>query len=132
MEPVRSPVAGALRAVPLFAALSDEELEFLAVRTILRKKSVGAALFTEGEPCAGLYIVGSGKVQVFKTSPGGREQVLAIQGPGSSIAELPMFDEAVTHVRLSRWKLPNCCSYPGHISAPRVSNTRESRSRFFR
>jgi len=92
VEPVRSPLAGALRAVPLFAALSDEELEFLAGRTALQKKSAGEALFTEGEPCAGLYIVGSGKVRVFKTSPGGREQVLAIQGPGSSIAELPVFD----------------------------------------
>ena len=42
--------------------------------------------------CAGLYIVQSGNVGIFKSSAGGREQVLSIDGPGSSIAELPVFD----------------------------------------
>jgi len=36
--------------------------------------------------------VSKGRVRIFKTSPAGREQVLAIEGPGSSIAELPVFD----------------------------------------
>jgi CRP/FNR family transcriptional regulator len=31
-------------------------------------------------------------VRIFKSSAGGREQVLSIDGPGSSIAELPVFD----------------------------------------
>jgi CRP/FNR family transcriptional regulator len=31
-------------------------------------------------------------VRIFKSSAGGREQVLSIEGPGSSIAELPVFD----------------------------------------
>ena len=31
-------------------------------------------------------------MRIFKTSAGGREQVLAVKGPGSSIAELPVFD----------------------------------------
>ena len=88
-----------MKAVPLFAALSDPELESLARRTVLQKISAGEALFTEGEPCAGLYIVGTGKVRVFKTSPGGREQVLAIQGPGSSIAELPCSMEGIIQRR---------------------------------
>jgi CRP-like cAMP-binding protein len=34
----------------------------------------------------------SGRVRIFKTSPNGREQVLAIEGPGASVAELPVFD----------------------------------------
>ena len=33
-----------------------------------------------------------GKVRIFKTSMSGREQVLALNGPGESIAELPVFD----------------------------------------
>ncbi len=49
-------------------------------------------VFSEGEPCAGLYVVESGSVRIFKSSPGGREQVLSIEGPGGSIAELPVFD----------------------------------------
>jgi len=39
-----------------------------------------------------MYVVESGNVRIFKSSAGGREQVLSIDGPGSSIAELPVFD----------------------------------------
>ncbi len=34
----------------------------------------------------------SGRVRIFKTSIHGREQVLAVEGPGASVAELPVFD----------------------------------------
>ena len=49
-------------------------------------------MFSEGEPCQGMYIVVSGRVRIFKTSANGREQVLAMEGPGASVAELPVFD----------------------------------------
>ena len=49
-------------------------------------------VFGEGEPCAGLFVVESGSVRIFKSSAAGREQVLSIEGPGGSIAELPVFD----------------------------------------
>jgi CRP/FNR family transcriptional regulator len=52
----------------------------------------GELLFAEGEPCLGFYIVLSGRIRIYKTSASGREQVLAIEGPGSSVAELPVFD----------------------------------------
>jgi len=37
-------------------------------------------------------VIESGTVRLFKSSPGGREQVLAIEKPGNTIAELPVFD----------------------------------------
>jgi CRP/FNR family transcriptional regulator len=40
----------------------------------------------------GSFLVASGKIRIFKLSAAGREQVLAIEGPGSSFAELPVFD----------------------------------------
>ncbi len=54
--------------------------------------SNGELLFSEGEPCNGLHIIARGKVRIFKTSMGGREQVLAINVVGESVAELPVFD----------------------------------------
>ena len=54
--------------------------------------SAGELLFSEGEPCNGLNIISRGKVRIFKTSVNGREQVLAIEQPGGSVAELPVFD----------------------------------------
>jgi CRP/FNR family transcriptional regulator, cyclic AMP receptor protein len=82
----------ALRRVPLFADLSDAELDFLARRAIQREYSAGEMVFTEGEACRGLFVIESGQVRIFKTSVDGREQVLLVNGPGSSIAELPVFD----------------------------------------
>jgi CRP/FNR family transcriptional regulator len=52
----------------------------------------GELLFSEGEPCNGLHIIARGKVRIFKTSVSGREQVLAVNGPGETVAELPVFD----------------------------------------
>ena len=76
----------------LFTGLSDPELTLLAQRAVPRKFSAGELVFSEGEPCAGMYVVERGQIRIFKTSPSGREQVLSIDGPGSSVAELPVFD----------------------------------------
>ena len=81
-----------LARAPLFSGLSEDELSFLAKRTVPRRFSAGETVFAEGEPCSGLYVVESGHVRIFKSSAGGREQVLSIEGPGSSVAELPVFD----------------------------------------
>jgi len=85
-------IAAVLKAVALFAPLTDTELQFLAARSSLKSFDSGTLLFSEGDPCAGLYVVASGRVRIFKTSANGREHVLAIEGRGSSIAELPVFD----------------------------------------
>ena len=82
----------ALKKAPLFADLSDKELDFLAERAVLHPLEAGAPIFSEGEPCEGLYVVESGAIKIFKTSSSGREQVLAVEGPGGSVAELPVFD----------------------------------------
>jgi CRP/FNR family transcriptional regulator len=80
------------RRVPIFNGLTETELQFLAERAVPHNYSKGELLFTEGDPCTGLFIVESGKVRIFKSSPSGREQILSVEGPGSSIAELPLFD----------------------------------------
>lgn len=81
-----------LKATPLFAALDESEISSLAARCGTRPYAPGEVLFTEGEPCRGMYIVVSGRVRIFKTASNGREQVLAVEGPGASVAELPVFD----------------------------------------
>jgi len=81
-----------LAKVPIFSGLTENELAFLAQRAVPRHYSAGETVFGEGEPCSGLYVVESGQVRIFKSSASGREQVLSIDGPGSSIAELPVFD----------------------------------------
>jgi CRP/FNR family transcriptional regulator, cyclic AMP receptor protein len=81
-----------LSKVPIFSGLTESELAFLSQRAVPRGYSPGEIIFDEGGPCSGMYVVESGNVRIFKSSAGGREQVLSIDGPGSSIAELPVFD----------------------------------------
>ena len=92
MSPQRIELAGVLERTALLSNLSQQELQLLAARTVRKHLSEGELLFSEGEPCAGLHIIAQGKVRIFKTSVGGREQVLALNGPGESVAELPVFD----------------------------------------
>src|SRR4051812_14735290 len=67
-------------------------MSFIATRVVPRQCAPGELIFAEGDPCAGLYVVERGHIRIFKSSSGGREQVLSIDGPGSSVAELPVFD----------------------------------------
>ena len=92
MTTFRPDLASVLEKTTLLSNLSREELELLATRTVRKLFGAGELLFSEGEPCSGLHIISRGKVRIFKTSVNGREQVLAVNVPGESVAELPVFD----------------------------------------
>ena len=87
-----STAAATLARVPIFSGLTESELSFLAQRAVPRHYAAGESVFGEGDPCTGLYVVEAGHIRIFKSSANGREQVLSIEGPGSSVAELPVFD----------------------------------------
>ena len=81
-----------LRRVQIFSDLDEAELRSLAARAVRKHYLAGQSIFVEGEPCSGLYVVAAGQMRIFKTSASGREQILGMEGPGSSVAELPVFD----------------------------------------
>lgn len=84
-----------LRAVPIFKHLDGASLERLAARCVTRDVAAGHVLFTTGDTCRGLYVVAEGRVRIYRLSPEGREQVLRVEMPGSTVAELPLFDGGV-------------------------------------
>jgi CRP/FNR family transcriptional regulator len=88
----RTDLVAVLGKTALLSSLSQPELQMLAARTVRKLFSSGELLFSEGEPCNGLHIIARGKVRIFKSSISGREQVLAMNTPGESVAELPVFD----------------------------------------
>lgn len=81
-----------LRGVPLFAELDQRTLAALTARMVPRTVGEGFVLFRAGERPSGLYLVLEGKVRIFRGSGDGREQTLAVEGPGRPIAELPLVD----------------------------------------
>ena len=81
-----------LAKIPLFSGLSQAEVQALAQRAVEKRYAAGEMLFWEGEPCAGIFLIGRGSVRIFKTSSAGREMVLAMESAPSTVAELPLFD----------------------------------------
>jgi CRP/FNR family transcriptional regulator, cyclic AMP receptor protein len=108
-----------LRNTLLFRGLDDEAasaLEGSLTETTLRR---GEVLFNEGDEGDELYIVTEGKVKLGRTSVDGRENLLAILGPGQMFGELSLFDpgprsatvtavtdctmQSLSHAELVRW-----------------------------
>ena len=81
-----------LKSVAVFADLSEKEIAFLAEHSSLCHFVPNELIFSEGDPCSGLFIVQSGAVKIFKTAASGREQILGVERAGNTVAELPVFD----------------------------------------
>jgi CRP-like cAMP-binding protein len=81
-------VAEILDGCRLFSAVQPESFQRLVTIARLVKYRKGQPIFREGQPCPGVYVVGSGLVRVFKTGPQGKEHVLHMVGPGQTFAEV--------------------------------------------
>lgn len=86
---IRVPVPALLRRVEIFRTLSEEERDAVASRMEVRRYRAGEALFKEGDPSDGLYVVHSGEVGIF-TEVGGHGRILARLGPGECFGEMSL------------------------------------------
>ncbi|MDP2730920.1 MAG: Crp/Fnr family transcriptional regulator [Dehalococcoidales bacterium] len=84
-----------LQSIPYFNGLSSAELESISQLVSERKVERGEIILYEDEPAEGLFLVVSGAVKVFKTSAGGKEQILSIVRPGESFNDVPIFDDGL-------------------------------------
>jgi CRP/FNR family transcriptional regulator len=76
----------------LFGALGAESAAALRAASRPRRFPRGALIFSEGDDGDSLYVVVEGKVKVFRTATDGRENMLAVLGPGEMFGELSLFD----------------------------------------
>jgi CRP/FNR family transcriptional regulator len=81
-----------VRRAPLFAALDTEAAEALLAQMGPVRMERGDILFREGESGASLYVIGEGKIKLGRSSSDGRENLVAILGPGEMFGELSLFD----------------------------------------
>lgn len=82
-----------LKGVSFFKGLSDEALELVVQRMVHRSASAGTILFRKGETARGVYVLVKGRVEIYRITADGREQILHSEVPVQSVAELPVFDE---------------------------------------
>jgi CRP/FNR family transcriptional regulator len=83
-----------LGRVPVFSALSPEELEQVAQVAVPRRFEAGEVVFKEGDDGGTCYIVRSGRARAIREHPDGRSITLAHFAPGEIFGEMAMFDGA--------------------------------------
>jgi CRP/FNR family transcriptional regulator len=82
----------ALGRTELFGALPAEAQQELANAARERRLSQGQILFSAGESATGLFVVVVGTLRAYRQTREGREQTIHVEGPGATLAEVPMFD----------------------------------------
>ncbi|GAA3575305.1 Crp/Fnr family transcriptional regulator [Microlunatus spumicola] len=81
-----------LTKAPLFAELDDGSAAALEQAMGTLRLSKGEILFREGETEDRLYVVVAGKIKLGRSGSAGRENLLAVLGPGQMFGELSVFD----------------------------------------
>ncbi len=76
----------------MFAGLNEQATQDLLTAMTPSRLERGDELFHEGDPGDRLYVITEGKVKLGRTSSDGRENLLAILGPGEMFGELSLFD----------------------------------------
>jgi CRP/FNR family transcriptional regulator, cyclic AMP receptor protein len=85
-----------LQSTAYFSGMDSAELE--PIKSLIQETRVqkGEHFLTEGQSSDYLYFIVSGLVKVYKTSSGGKEQVLHIAPPGDSLNDVSLFDGGPT------------------------------------
>lgn len=81
-----------LARMPLFSGLSDEDRRALADQLERHEVHRGQVIFDEGDVGDRVFLVLTGKIKISRAAADGRENLLAVLGPGDLFGELSLFD----------------------------------------
>lgn len=81
-----------LATVPIFALLDDEERAALAERVEEYTAKAGTTIFSGGDPGDSMYVVASGKVEIFFKNNTGERIVLETATAGHFFGEISLLD----------------------------------------
>jgi len=82
-----------LKNIPLFSELTEEDLAKLVDDFQLKRYDANEIIFHQGDTSRELYVILTGKVRIFKTSPGGGETTLQIFSTHNIIGEFAAIDD---------------------------------------
>ncbi len=89
-----------LKNNPYFDDLPDSLLKDIAAHMQLHEHERGDVLFWEGDPAAGLHIIESGSVKLYRISPQGRQYIVSVLSEGATCNEVPAFDGGTNPVNV--------------------------------
>lgn len=83
-----------------FDELPEAVLKDIAAHTQLREYERGDVLFWESDPCAGMHIIETGSVKLYRISPQGRQYIISVMTEGATCNEVPAFDGGTNPVNV--------------------------------
>ncbi len=81
-----------LRNIQLFAALSDEELDDIRKKIVIKSFHKNEVILCEENTNQVMYVILSGKVKVIQTTEEGKEVILAMHRAGDFFGEVSLID----------------------------------------
>jgi CRP/FNR family transcriptional regulator, cyclic AMP receptor protein len=81
-----------LKRVPAFARLTDDQLTFLASSVGAQRFERSETVFHQGNIGSVLYIIVSGQVRIYRSSPSGQELTIAILCDNDFFGEMALLD----------------------------------------
>ncbi len=81
-----------MRAVPHFRNATDADLRVIASSGSVRVFPAGSTIFTEQEPCAGMFVLLSGRVHLYKMGPRGQQSIITTINPVIMFNEVSALD----------------------------------------
>lgn len=90
---MRPSIATILDHCRLFGSVDGASRRRLQDIAVLRAYERDHIILRDGEPCPGLFVVGTGLVSIFKMAPSGKQYVLHLVGPGGTFAEVAAMGE---------------------------------------
>jgi CRP/FNR family cyclic AMP-dependent transcriptional regulator len=81
-----------LASIPLFEALSADQLAKVAALAQVRSYAARAVVVSQGEPARSLFAIIRGRLKVASSGPDGRDTVLGIMAEGEVFGEVALLD----------------------------------------
>ena len=104
--------ASLLRKVPLFAGLTNAQLQKVGEIAQTRSFEGSARIFSESERGEAMFVIVDGRVRISKTVPGIGEEALAILEKGQYFGEMSLVEDdsrrsadAIAHTPCTLWML---------------------------
>jgi CRP/FNR family transcriptional regulator len=96
-----------------FRGLAPTDLEAIVLAGMIRRYHAGETIFLEDDDCAGMFVLLSGGVHLFKQNPQGKQNILAVIQPVIMFNEVAVLDggpnpvSAMAAQETLVWRIPH-------------------------
>jgi CRP/FNR family transcriptional regulator len=104
-----------LRSVKHFSSFTPVQLKTIVTAGTLKKFFIGETIFSEGQDCAGMFVLLRGKIHLCKLGPNGQMTILSVVEPVIMINEVAVLDGGPNPI--SAIAAENCLTWQiGHLA----------------